>query len=82
MSTTISTKYQIVIPKAVRKQLGIRPGQKMQVEATKDGNVLLKKDVSATADSIIDKYAGSLSGVWRGEDPAQWLRKDRDASDD
>jgi AbrB family looped-hinge helix DNA binding protein len=28
---TVSPKYQIVIPKAVREALHLRPGQKMQV---------------------------------------------------
>ena len=28
---TVSPKYQVVIPKAVRKSLQLRPGQKMQV---------------------------------------------------
>lgn len=30
-SITVSPKYQVVIPKAVRESLNIRPGQKMQV---------------------------------------------------
>ena len=30
-TVTVSTKYQIVIPKAVRELLNMRPGQKMQV---------------------------------------------------
>ncbi|MDI6800079.1 MAG: AbrB/MazE/SpoVT family DNA-binding domain-containing protein [Actinomycetota bacterium] len=30
-SVTLSPKYQIVIPKSVRKALGLRPGQKIQV---------------------------------------------------
>ena len=30
-SVTVSPKYQIVIPKAMRKTLNIHPGQKMQV---------------------------------------------------
>jgi AbrB family looped-hinge helix DNA binding protein len=30
-SATVSTKYQVVIPKRVREQLGIRPGQKVRV---------------------------------------------------
>jgi AbrB family looped-hinge helix DNA binding protein len=28
MEVTISSKYQIVIPSAVRKELGIKPGEK------------------------------------------------------
>ncbi len=30
-AVTISSKYQVVIPRAVRERLGIRPGTKMQV---------------------------------------------------
>lgn len=30
-TVTVSPKYQVVIPKAVREILGIEPGQKMQV---------------------------------------------------
>lgn len=29
--TTVSTKFQVVIPRRVRQALGIRPGQKIQV---------------------------------------------------
>jgi AbrB family looped-hinge helix DNA binding protein len=30
-TVTVSSKYQVVIPRAVRERLGIRPGQKMQI---------------------------------------------------
>ena len=30
-TVTVSPKYQVVIPKAVRESLQLRPGQKMQV---------------------------------------------------
>lgn len=30
-SATVSTKFQVVIPKKVRESLGIKPGQKVQV---------------------------------------------------
>lgn len=30
-TVTVSSKYQIVIPRAVRERLGIRPGQQVQV---------------------------------------------------
>jgi AbrB family looped-hinge helix DNA binding protein len=40
-SVTISPKYQVVIPKAVRRYLGIQPGQKMHVLAYDDKVVLI-----------------------------------------
>jgi AbrB family looped-hinge helix DNA binding protein len=30
-TVTVSPKYQVVIPKAIRNSLGIQPGQKVQV---------------------------------------------------
>ena len=30
-TVTVSTKYQVVIPQAVRELLGVEPGQKVQV---------------------------------------------------
>jgi AbrB family looped-hinge helix DNA binding protein len=31
VTVTVSPKFQVVIPKAVRERLGIRPGQKLQI---------------------------------------------------
>jgi AbrB family looped-hinge helix DNA binding protein len=36
----LSPKYQIVIPKDVRKTLGLKPGQRLSVKA-KDGHIEL-----------------------------------------
>ena len=30
-TVTVSPKYQVVIPRAIRQSLGIKPGQKLQV---------------------------------------------------
>ncbi len=30
-TVTVSPKYQVVIPRALRKQLNVRPGQKVEV---------------------------------------------------
>ena len=30
-TVTVSPKYQVVIPKAIRRGLNLRPGQKMQI---------------------------------------------------
>lgn len=39
-SVTISPKFQVVIPKAVRERLQLTPGQKVQVLAY-DGHIVL-----------------------------------------
>jgi len=83
MSTTVSSKYQIVIPKSVRKQLYVKPGQKVNVQATKDGRIILEKDSSGSAEAFIKKYAGSIKTAdtaWgkAGLDASEWIRKMRD----
>jgi len=30
-TVTVSTKYQVVIPKRVREKMGIKPGQRVQI---------------------------------------------------
>ena len=77
MSVKLSRKYQVVIPKAVRKRLDIKPGQKFDVQAGKDGSVVLKKDTTLDFDSLIKQYAGIARGAW-GPDPVATIRKMRD----
>ncbi len=40
MQATISTKYQVVIPKPLRERLGLKPKQKLTV-IEKDGMLIL-----------------------------------------
>ena len=86
MNTTVSSKYQIVIPKAVRKQLDIKPGQKLQVSASDDGTILIQKDTELDMDAFLDKYSGILKHeetAWgkAGMDATDWLRQQRDSDD-
>jgi len=55
-TVTLSPKYQVVIPKAVRESLQLRPGQKMQV-VEYDGRIELipEKD--------INELRGFLKGI-------------------
>ena len=55
-AVTISTKYQVVIPRAARKQLRVKPGQKMQVIVYDDRVVLIPVRPIQTA-------RGSLKGI-------------------
>lgn len=48
MQTTISSKYQVVIPKAARERLNLRPQQKLTV-IEKDGMLILVPQMSLEA---------------------------------
>ncbi len=41
MTTTVTSKGQVTIPKAVRDLLGIQPGSKVDFRRTRDGDVIL-----------------------------------------
>jgi AbrB family looped-hinge helix DNA binding protein len=43
MTTTVSSKGQIVLPAELRQQDGIRPGQEFEVERVDQGEYLLKR---------------------------------------
>jgi len=55
-SVTVSTKYQVVIPLRIRKLLGVKAGQKMQVIAYDNRVVLIPF-------RPIQEARGSLKGV-------------------
>ena len=55
-SVTVSTKFQVVIPLKVRKQLGVKAGQKMQVIAYDNRVVLIPV-------RPIEEARGSLKGL-------------------
>lgn len=55
-TVTVSPKYQVVIPKAVRKALGLRPGQKMQV-------VEYEGRIELIPEKDIEELRGFLRGI-------------------
>ena len=67
MQTTISSKYQVVIPKAVREHLNLKPKQKLTV-LEKDRMLILVPQVS------LDELRGIAAGA-RTEDYRE--KKDR-----
>lgn len=53
---TVSTKYQVVIPQAARRQLRLQPGQKMQV-------IIYDNRVVLIPVRPIEEARGSLKGL-------------------
>ena len=43
MSTTMTSKGQVTVPKAVREALGLAPGSAVAFEMDADGRVLVRK---------------------------------------
>lgn len=71
---TVSSKYQVVIPKLLRRELGIKPGQKIHILPLKKGSLEI------TTNSALDAYVGILKGAW-GPDSDAYIRNERDSWD-
>ena len=68
----LSSKYQIVIPREVRKALGLKPGDRLLVVVSGNCLMLRKKPKS---------YRKAISGIGRGLYPPDYLQKERESWD-
>lgn len=64
MSTTITTKGQVTIPKNFRDHLGLEPGDQLDFEFAEDGSVRLKPVRKPPSKAKRSKFA-ALVGVRR-----------------
>lgn len=72
---TIGTKYQIVIPKEVRKKIkGLKPGDKVNIQAIDRDSFSVKTDPV----SWVKRASGSMKDAWKDIDPIKELEKMRD----
>jgi len=71
---TLSSKHQLVIPAAVRKQLGLKPGDQLDVQVEGDQAVIRKAPQSYV--QSLEKVTASL---WKGY--GHELQGDRDQWD-
>lgn len=62
MSTTVTTKGQVTIPKPVRDLLGIVPGSKVEFHRTADGSVVLVRADKKRQASRFAKLRGHAGG--------------------
>jgi len=69
-----SSKHQIVIPRSIRKKLGIEPGMTVYID------MVGEHEARISTKSVLQRYAGTMPGVW-GNDPVATVRSDREAWD-
>lgn len=77
-SAIISAKYQIVIPRELRKQLHLRPGQKVSFSLNKARQLVVESPEDALRE-LRAEFSGR--NIW-GDDPVSYIRRQRDAWDD
>ena len=70
VSAQISTKYQVVLPKAVREALGLRPRDRLLFLL--DGDTVI---IRAYPDSFTETLRGLYRDLW--PDPDSWLEEER-----
>ncbi len=84
--TTVSSRYQITLPAEVRKVLGIRPGDKLEVELV-DGEIRLRiprPPLERVLKRLQKEHGASLAALGKatGHDARQYVRQLRERDTD
>lgn len=78
MTTTLTSKGQVTIPKQIRDALGMVPGCSVQFAVNRDGDVVIHK-VGGRASRKPDRFEaarGKADVKWRTDDLMALLRGD------
>ncbi len=76
MSTTLTIKGQVTIPKQIRDSLGLKPGAKLDFAVNENGEVVLHK-TETTARRKTNRFEvarGKADVKWRTQDLMALLR--------
>jgi AbrB family looped-hinge helix DNA binding protein len=74
ISVKVSSRYQIAVPQAARKQLNIQRGDRLLVDIQDDMIVLIPTPTDYTA-----KLAGLHKEIWQDINSDEYLRGERNA---
>lgn len=78
MSTVLTVKGQVTIPKAIRDALGLKPGTTVDFGVNREGQVVILKKSDGTA-KIQDRFEaarGKADVKWRTDELMALLRGD------
>lgn len=70
----ISGKNQIVIPKSVRKSLGVGPGDELIIEAKNKSALIVPRPKNYT-----EYMRGLGAEVWSKQDATEYVKKERES---
>jgi antitoxin PrlF len=79
MSTTVTSKGQVTIPKPVRDRLNIKPGSQVEFELAPDGRVVLVKagkKPTAPIKGRFDRLRGSMKSDMTTDEIMALMRGD------
>ena len=76
VSVKISSKHQIAVPSAIRKELNLEAGDYLLAQV-RDGVIVL---VPRRGDAV-DQLRGLYREVWEGEEIQTYIDRERDAWD-
>lgn len=78
IQTLVNVKYQVVIPKEIRKIVKVRPGQKMNISV--NGQQIVLSAVSTRENwKYPEDYIKNLKDPWEGEDREKYLEEERNS---
>jgi antitoxin PrlF len=79
MTTTITARGQVTLPKDVREKAGLKPGDKVTATVAPDGSVRIEAEQRhETADEIYERLMRiSQSNPWKGPPADELLRMTR-----
>ncbi|MFM8467532.1 MAG: AbrB/MazE/SpoVT family DNA-binding domain-containing protein [Oxalobacteraceae bacterium] len=78
MSTTLTVKGQVTIPKQIRDALKLKPGSQLDFALNEQGQVILRKvgEKSGRRADRFDSVRGKAEIRWRTDDLMALLRAD------
>lgn len=78
--TSVSTKYQVVIPKAIRRKINLKPGQKMDVDLAGE-QIILSRTKQAKKLNWPHDHIKLLKNAWKDVDPKKYIEEERNSWD-
>jgi antitoxin PrlF len=81
MSTTLTSKGQVTIPKRIRETLGLGPGSQVEFDVDEQGRIIIRKASGKAKErprgrDRFDRVRGRATVKWRTDELMRLLRGD------